>query len=228
MMGGAEEDHGQRAREAATTRAAIASRRRSSTKLVHAQPANEKARDLLADVWEQIGYQQESPSVRNSFLAAAYELRNGVPSGLAPSTVSADMVAAMTTDLLLDFMAIRLDHRKAGDDEFTINLVTPDTDERYVLELSNSVLTNVRGYTAGDAELTLIINRSDLDRIFLGQTKLAELVEGGIAGAKGDLAVIERLMSYQVEFDRTFQMVPGAGKPADAPARANVFEAASG
>ena len=35
-------------------------------------PSNQAAKDLLADVFEQIGYQKESPSVRNSFLAAAY------------------------------------------------------------------------------------------------------------------------------------------------------------
>jgi alkyl sulfatase BDS1-like metallo-beta-lactamase superfamily hydrolase len=48
-------------------------------KLVYAEPKNQEAKDLLADVFEQIGYQQESPSVRNSFLAGAYELRNGIP-----------------------------------------------------------------------------------------------------------------------------------------------------
>jgi alkyl sulfatase BDS1-like metallo-beta-lactamase superfamily hydrolase len=40
-------------------------------KLVYAEPDNQPAKDLLADTFEQIGYQQESPSVRNSFLAAA-------------------------------------------------------------------------------------------------------------------------------------------------------------
>ena len=45
-------------------------------KLVYAEPGNQAAKDLLADVFEQIGYQKESPSVRNSFLAAAYELRS--------------------------------------------------------------------------------------------------------------------------------------------------------
>ena len=42
-------------------------------KLVFAEPGNQAAKDLLADVFEQIGYQQESPSVRNSFIAAALE-----------------------------------------------------------------------------------------------------------------------------------------------------------
>ena len=41
----------------------------------------QEAEDLLADVFEQIGYQQESPSVRNSFLAAALEPRSGIPGG---------------------------------------------------------------------------------------------------------------------------------------------------
>ena len=39
-------------------------------KLVYAEPHNQAAKDLLADVFEQIGYQKESPSLRNSFLAA--------------------------------------------------------------------------------------------------------------------------------------------------------------
>ncbi len=50
-------------------------------KLVQAEPHNEAAKDLLADVFEQIGYQQENPGLRNSFLAAAYELRTGIPQG---------------------------------------------------------------------------------------------------------------------------------------------------
>jgi alkyl sulfatase BDS1-like metallo-beta-lactamase superfamily hydrolase len=80
-------------------------------KLVYAEPQNQTAKDLLADVFEQIGYQQESPSVRNSFLAGAYELRNGIPAGASPKGSGPDMIRAMTTDLWLDFLAIRLDRR---------------------------------------------------------------------------------------------------------------------
>ena len=48
-------------------------------KLVHAEPENRAAKDLLADVYEQLGYQQENPGLRNSFLAGALELRSGIP-----------------------------------------------------------------------------------------------------------------------------------------------------
>ena len=53
-------------------------------KLIHAEPQNRPAKDLLADVYEQIGYQQENPGLRNSFLAGAYELRSGIPEGASP------------------------------------------------------------------------------------------------------------------------------------------------
>ena len=48
-------------------------------KLVYAEPDNIAAKQLLADVFEQIGYQKESSSLRNAFLAAALDLRSGMP-----------------------------------------------------------------------------------------------------------------------------------------------------
>ncbi|HED19349.1 MAG TPA: MBL fold metallo-hydrolase, partial [Gammaproteobacteria bacterium] len=131
-------------------------------KLVYAEPNNKAARDLLADAFEQFGYQQESPSVRNSFLAAALELRNGIPTGAIPKTAGPDMIQAMSTDLWLDYLGIRLDSKKAEGHAFKINLVTPDNGEKFVVELSNATLTNIKGYQAKDADLTITINRKDL------------------------------------------------------------------
>ena len=68
MMGGADEDPGARA-SSCTTRASTCSPQEILNKLVQAEPQNQAAKDLLADVFEQIGYQQENPGLRNSFLA---------------------------------------------------------------------------------------------------------------------------------------------------------------
>ena len=95
-------------------------------KLVHAEPDNAEAKDLLADIFEQIGYQQENPGLRNSFLAAAYELRTGIPQGETASSSSPDVIRAMSTELFLNFLGIRMDSSKAEGMRFTINLVTPD------------------------------------------------------------------------------------------------------
>src|SRR5271166_1110308 len=95
-------------------------------KLVQAEPQNQVAKELLADVFEQVGYQQENPGLRNSYLAAAYELRTGIPQGETASSSSPDVIRAMSTELFLNFLGIRMDSRKAEGMRFTINLITPD------------------------------------------------------------------------------------------------------
>jgi alkyl sulfatase BDS1-like metallo-beta-lactamase superfamily hydrolase len=178
-------------------------------KLVYAEPDNQEARDLFADVFEQIGYQRESPSVRNSFLAAAYELRNGIPSGASPKTSGPDMVRAMTTELWLDFLGIRLDSDKAAGKSFKINLATPDNGEQFVVELSNATLTNISGFQANDADLTIIVDREDLLMTMMGEVSFDQQIKDGKAVLEGDRQVYEDLKGMLVQFDLGFEMMPG-------------------
>jgi alkyl sulfatase BDS1-like metallo-beta-lactamase superfamily hydrolase len=178
-------------------------------KLVYAEPGNQPAKDLLADVFEQIGYQKESPSVRNSFLAGAFELRNGIPAGASPKTSGPDMISAMTTDLWLDFLAIRLDSKKAEGTEFVINLVTPDNGEEYVVELSNATLTNIKGVQAKNPDLTVTIDRADLEKTMMGVVSMDEQIKSGKAKLVGDRKPIDQLKSMLVQFDMGFEILPG-------------------
>jgi len=180
-------------------------------KLVYAEPDNQEAKDLLADVFEQIGYQKESPSVRNSFLAAAYELRNGIPSGASPKSTGPDMIRAMTTELWLDFLGVRLDSNKADGKAFKINLVTPDNDEKFVVELSNGTLTNIAGFQAEDADLTITINRTDLEQTMMGAVSFDQQIEAGKAKLEGNREPYEQLKGMLVQFDLGFEMMPGTG-----------------
>jgi alkyl sulfatase BDS1-like metallo-beta-lactamase superfamily hydrolase len=178
-------------------------------KLVFAEPNNQAAKDLLADVYEQIGYQKESPSVRNSFLAGAFELRNGVPTGASPKTAGPDMIRAMSTELWLDFLGIRLDSKKAEGIEFTINLVTPDNDEKYVVELSNATLTNIKGFQAKDADLTVTIDRDDLEQTMMGAVSFDDQIKNGKVKLVGDRKPYEQLKTMLVQFDLGFEILPG-------------------
>jgi len=180
-------------------------------KLVYAEPQNQGAKDLLADIFEQIGYQQESPSVRNSFLGAAYELRSGIPGGASPKTAGPDMIQAMDTELFLDFLGIRLDSKKAEGKSFKINLNTPDNNEKFVIELSNATLTNIKGFQANNADLTITINRSDLEKTMMGAVKFDEQIKSGKAKLKGNAGVLEELKQMMVHFDVGFEMMPGTG-----------------
>jgi alkyl sulfatase BDS1-like metallo-beta-lactamase superfamily hydrolase len=180
-------------------------------KLVYAEPQNQAAKDLLADVFEQLGYQKESPSVRNSFLAAAFELRNGFPSGVAAQPVNPDLVSAMSTELFLDYLGIRVDSKKAEGLRFTLNLHTPDNGEKFVVELRNSTLTNIKGFQLEHPDLALTVNRRELELMMTGSTTLLDLIGEGKAQLEGDGAVLARFRDVLVQFSPDFELLPGTG-----------------
>jgi alkyl sulfatase BDS1-like metallo-beta-lactamase superfamily hydrolase len=180
-------------------------------KLVYAEPENEDARQALADAFEQLGYQQENPGLRNSFLAAALELRSGIPQGAIADTASPDVLRAMSTELFLNFLAIRMDGRRAEGMAFKINLSTPDNGEEFIVELSNATLTNIEGYRADDADLSLKVNRVDLEMVMGGAASFEDLLGDGRATFEGDIAILGQLAALMVEFDPRFPIMPGTG-----------------
>jgi len=194
-------------------------------KLVYAEPNNQEAKDLLADNFEQVGYQQESPSVRNSFLAAAYELRNGIPTGASPKTNSPDLMKAVTIGMLLDNLGIRLNPERAANKAFVMNLNVPDIKEQYVLELSNATLTNIKGFQAPKADVTLNMNRKDLDQILSGQATFEQLMKEGKITFEGNIGILAELKGMLDTFEIGFQIMPGTkGKHESAKKAQDVFE----
>ena len=189
-------------------------------KLVFAQPQNQAARQLLADAFEQIGYQAESTSVRNSFLQGAFELRHGMPGGVPPRSTGPDVVRAMSTEQWLDFVAISMDPKKAENlPSFTINLVTPDNGETYVIELSNATLTSIKGQQAKNPDLTVTVNRADLNRVMMGVASFDDLINEGTATFDGDRTGFDQLRASLVPFTPDFEILPGTApkQPAAAP-----------
>lgn len=178
-------------------------------KLVQAEPDNTTAKDLLADIFEQLGYQQENPGLRNSFLAGAYELRTGIPQGEAVDSSSPDVIRAMSTELFLNFLGIRMDSRKAEGLRFTINLVTPDNGEKFIIEMENATLTNIQGFQSETPDLTLTINRADLEQTMMGAKTLDAQIADGTAKIEGDASVLAKLAATMVDFDPRFEILPG-------------------
>jgi len=192
-------------------------------KLVQAESQNQEAKDLLADVFEQIGYQQENPGLRNSYLSGAFELRSNIPQGAQIDSAAPDVVRAMSTELFLDFLGIRMDSHKTAGMAFTINLITPDNGEKFLIELSNNTLTNVEGFLADDPTLSITINRTDLEDVMGGVTPLVTMIENGTAKVEGDVGVLAQLASAMVVFDPRFEIMPGTRGP-ETPEDLNDFE----
>jgi alkyl sulfatase BDS1-like metallo-beta-lactamase superfamily hydrolase len=194
-------------------------------KLVQAEPSNEEAKDLLADIFEQLGYQQENPGLRNSFLAGAYELRSGIPQGETASSSSPDVIRAMSTELFLNFLGIRMDSRKAEGLRFTINLVTPDNGEQFIVEMQNATLTNIKGFQAAAPDLTLTINRADLEQTMMGAKTLDAQLADGTAKFEGDISVLGKLAATMIDFDPRFEIMPGTKQAAETVAHAEPYQA---
>ena len=178
-------------------------------KLVFAEPQNQDARQLLAEAYEQLGYQAESTSVRNTFLQGAFELRNGLPAGVAPRSTGPDVIRGMPTSFWLDFLGISMDPKRAEGLRMTINLVTPDNDEKYLIELSNATLTNIEGVQSSTADLTITVDREDLNKVMMGLASFDDLEKEEKARLDGDKSVIYTLRDLMVTFTPDFEILPG-------------------
>ncbi|MFN9030688.1 MAG: alkyl/aryl-sulfatase [Betaproteobacteria bacterium] len=188
-------------------------------RLVFAEPQNVPARRLLADAFEQLGYRAESTSVRNSFLQGASELRNGLPGGVSPNPAGPDVVRAMTTEQWLDFIAISMDPKRADGIRSVVNLVTPDNGEQFVIELSNATMTTIRGFQAKNPDLTITVNRADLNLVMMGRASFDDLIAQGKAKFVGNRTGFDQLRSILVLFTPDFEIFPGTRpkKPSQPP-----------
>ena len=92
----------------------------------------------------------------------------------------------MSTELFLNFLGIRMDSRKAEGLRFTMNLITPDNGEKFIVELENATLTNIQGFLADKPDLTLTINRADLEQTMMGAKSLEDQIKDGTAKVEGD------------------------------------------
>ena len=90
-----------------------------------------------------------------------------------------------------------------------MNLITPDTGEKFIVELENATLTNIKGYLASRPDLTLTINRSDLELTMMGVKTLDAQVADGTAKLQGDAKILKQLASAMVVFDPRFEIMPG-------------------
>jgi alkyl sulfatase BDS1-like metallo-beta-lactamase superfamily hydrolase len=115
----------------------------------------------------------------------------------------------MTTGQWLDFLGISLDPKKAEGLRYTVNLVTPDNGEKYLVELSNATLTNIEGFQSPKADLTVTLNRADLDRVMMGVASFDQLAQEGKARMDGDRTILAKLRDLMVAFTPDFEILPG-------------------
>ncbi len=183
--------------------------------LVFAEPENLMGRALLADAFEQLGYQAESATWRNAYLYGAQELRHGLARLPARHMLSPDMLAALTSEALFDFMAVRLNGAKAAGLHWKINWHLTDRDENLVMNLQNCTLTHVAGQAADEAVASVRAGWDLIVALNVRRTSVAAAVAAGDLEIDGDIAVVEQLFAMLDDFEMMFDVVAPSLAQAD-------------
>ena len=160
--------------------------------LVFADPTNATAKAMLADSYEQQGYQAEAATWRNMFLSAARDLREGPK--LNSGTQSIDMISAIPTDLLLDTIATRLDPAVIGSKTLSLNFNFVDRGEKARVTVGNAVMISEMGEVHAKPAVTLSGPRQLFLGLFFLKLPLAQLEAAGLK-VEGDRASFEALQA---------------------------------
>ncbi|MBT6274456.1 MAG: MBL fold metallo-hydrolase [Chromatiales bacterium] len=182
--------------------------------VLFADPDNQAARHLAADAFEQLGYQAESATWRNAYLYATQELRHGVIKLPPRPILSPDLLGAVDTSTLFDFIAVRLDAERAIGKRWRINWTLTDRDETVCQTLSNETLTQIVGKTATDADATITTTREMLVSLIVKKATVQDALDSDALTITGDAALVIDLFDLLDDFHLQFDIVtPGSELP---------------
>ncbi len=174
--------------------------------VVMAEPENIEARVLLADTYEQLGYQAESGPWRNFYLSGAYELRHGVPES-SPARMNENMVRAMPLENLFQALAVRLNGPKAEGKKFAFNLFFTDIEKSYLMSVENAVLNFFQGRQSPNPTAEMRLSSLNFKRMMTGLDNPANLIAGGSLELKGDITALAEFAGLLDQFNQRFPIV---------------------
>ena len=174
--------------------------------VVMADPEHIAGRALLADTYEQLGYQSESAPWRNFYLCGALELREGLPE-TRNYAASAGMAAGIPIENIFQVMAVRLLPEKAAVQDLQLLLCFGDLEQDYVLQIKNAVLHYFVAAPENVTDAQLSLTSTHFKQMIMGQVGAAELMEQQYLQVDGDVNALLRLGSLFDQFPRRYPLV---------------------
>jgi alkyl sulfatase BDS1-like metallo-beta-lactamase superfamily hydrolase len=178
--------------------------------VVFAQPGHQAARQLSADAMEQLGYQAESATWRNSYLLAARELRSAsaasTPKGVS---ISPDIVSILPFGSFLEYLAIRVNGPKAQGLKARFDWQLSDASgvDTHRLTLSNGALNHLPGSHGAAADAVVRMSREQLGQLSAGRSALVAALDQQALDVRGDAALFRSFVECLDEFDPMFNIV---------------------
>jgi alkyl sulfatase BDS1-like metallo-beta-lactamase superfamily hydrolase len=162
--------------------------------LVFADPTDTTARAMQADTLEQLGYQSQSATFRNAYLAGAMELRQGP---MPKFTVSRrGLVSALPIDMFFDTLGIRLQAERLDGVRLLINWTFTDLDEQWLLGIEHRTLHYVAGRHDADAAVTVTTTRDTLLAVNAEEITIDDAVSTGALAIEGDVEALRFLFDH--------------------------------
>jgi alkyl sulfatase BDS1-like metallo-beta-lactamase superfamily hydrolase len=175
--------------------------------VVFADADNMAAKLLLADAYEQLGYQAESGPWRNFYLTGALELRRGVTKLPVPNTASPDTIRAMPLEMFLDYLGVRLNGDRAAGLTLVFNLELTDTGDKYVVGLENAAIHYSKDRSQPNADASIVLTRDAMNDVMLGTVTMEKQIVAGKAKLTGDPMKLSQFVSCLDTFDFWFNIV---------------------
>lgn len=120
--------------------------------------------------------------------------------------LSPALVSGLTTELLLDYLAVRLNPERADGVALEVCWTVTDQATAFVLTLRNCVLSHRVG-ALPDAVATLASNRRTLEALVLGMNSVILSQRDGSLTIAGDGDAVERLFALFDTFPLMFDVV---------------------
>ena len=178
-----------------------------ANKLVFADPANQEARNLAADAYEQLGYLAESATWRSAYLFGAYELRHGtVKVGRGPA-LNPETVRSIPTEMLFDLLGVQFNGPRADGKHILVNWEFTDSQSSFVLTLEHSALTYLANKHIAGADISVASTRDALNEIVLRRATIADAIQSGQIKVAGDVGKAIELFSLFDTFNPVFEIV---------------------
>jgi alkyl sulfatase BDS1-like metallo-beta-lactamase superfamily hydrolase len=176
--------------------------------LVFADPGNAEARALAADALEQLGYQAESGPWRSFYLTGAQELRHGPPAVSVPGTAQPEVMAAMTVEMLLQYLGVRVDGDRAAGTRlaFTLDVLDDGALERHAVGIRHGALHHTRGRPHPEATATVRVPKPALVAA-VAAGRLDGLVGAEGVSVDGDAGVLREFSDLLDTFELFFPIV---------------------
>jgi alkyl sulfatase BDS1-like metallo-beta-lactamase superfamily hydrolase len=175
--------------------------------LVFAQADNAAAKSLLANTYDQLGYQAESGPWRDVYLSAAYELRHGGPEEMVDLATMTDVLMRTPVDKFFQSMSVRLDAEKAAGMDMAVAITFSDLDRSYLLSVKNAVMHHRETSPPVEANASLLITRELFVRMLTGNAGLRETLTSDELEVEGSVLDLVRFFTLFSRPDGLFNIV---------------------